>query len=266
MPTNNPKVSAYISQDIFDRFQSFYKEKKLSMSQAVAVIFTEYFEIEPQVNSSGGLLLDRIKDLELKVDELMGLKNAATETQVELNKIEVSPPSEPLNVLEVASYEDGVVVYNGQGNLSELNSSLPSEPEPELSAPIDFEPYESDAVGQKDLGELNDGLPYEPFEESEVKIAGDLVNQQKLSISVPEAVGGISARELSLRLGYDNSSLGKKAKSLVREDFISWSKKKDPGDIAWEYREQDKKYYPLPASLSEGEAEAQTNHPQGLAF
>jgi hypothetical protein len=257
MPTNNPKVSAYISQDIFDRFQSFYKEKKLSMSQAVAVIFTDYFEIEPQVNSSGGLLLDRIKDLELKVDELMGLKNAATETQVELSKIEVSPPSEPLNVLEVASYEDGVVVYNGQGNLSELNSSLPSEPE--------SEPYKGDAVGQKDLGEPSHGLPSEPLEESEVKIARDLVNQQKLSISVSEAVSGINGADLGRRLNCDSSNLAKNSIKFDKEKFANWTREKDPENLAWERRE-DKKYYPLPASLSEGEAEAQTNHPQGLAF
>lgn len=217
------------------------------MSQAVAVIFTEYFEIELQVNSSGGLLLDRIKDLELKVDELMGLKNGITETQVELGKTEVSLPSEPLNSLEMASYKDGVVIYNGQGDLSELDLSSLGE-------------LKCDAVDQKDLSELSHGLPDEPFKELEVKIAGDLVNQQKLSISVPEAIGGISARELSVRLSCDNSNLGKKAKSLGK-DFINWSKKKDPEGIAWEYREQDKKYYPLPASLSEGEAEAQTNHP-----
>jgi hypothetical protein len=260
MPTNNPKVSAYIPQGVFDRFQLFCKEKEISMSQAVAVIFTEYFEIEPQVNSSGGLLLDRIKDLELKVDELMGLKSGITGTQVELGRIEVSLPNEPLNSLEIASYEDGVVVYNGHGDLSELDGSSPSELKSEPFAPIGFEPHECDAVDQKDLSELNHGLPDEPFKELEVKIAGDLVNQQKLSISVPEAIGGISARELSVRLSCDNSNLGKKAKSLGK-DFINWSKKKDPEGIAWEYREQDKKYYPLPASLSEGEAEAQTNHP-----
>jgi hypothetical protein len=259
MPTNNPKVSAYIPQGVFDRFQLFCKEKEISMSQAVAVIFTEYFEIEPQVNSSGGLLLDRIKDLELKVDELMGLKSGVTGTQVELGRIEVSLPNEPLNSLEIASYEDGVVVYNGQGGLSELDSSLPSELKSELLVPIKFEPYEGDAVSQKDLGELNHSLLNEPSKELEVKITGDLVNQQKLSISVPEAVGGISAKELSVRLGYDDSSLGKKAKKSLREDFTNWSRNKDPEGIAWEYR--DKKYYPLPASLSEGEAEAQTNHP-----
>lgn len=43
------------------------------MSQAVAMIFAEYFEIEPEVNYSGGLLADRVRDLESKVSSLGSL-------------------------------------------------------------------------------------------------------------------------------------------------------------------------------------------------
>jgi hypothetical protein len=73
MSTKNPKVSAYIPQHIFDRFQSFCQDKGLSMSQATAVVFAGYFEIEPEVNHLSGLLADRVLDLESKVSNLSGL-------------------------------------------------------------------------------------------------------------------------------------------------------------------------------------------------
>jgi metal-responsive CopG/Arc/MetJ family transcriptional regulator len=103
----------------------------------------------------------------------------------------------------------------------------------------------------------NESLP-ELVEKVELKITNKLVDQQKLSISVPEAISGMSGTKLSERLNYDNGELGKRSKKS-KEEFADWSKGKDPEGIAWERR--DKKYYPLPASLSEGEAEAQTNHP-----
>jgi predicted DNA-binding protein len=103
-------------------------------------------------------------------------------------------------------------------------------------------------------------------EKVEPKVIDTPVNHQQqnlLTVEVSDFVShekGLKGVELSARLGCDNSDLGKKAKSLTREEFANWSRKKDPEGIAWERRE-DKKYYPLPASLSEGEAEAQSSHP-----
>ena len=43
MPTDKPKLSAYIPQSVYDRFKQFQDERQLPMSQAVAVILVEYF-------------------------------------------------------------------------------------------------------------------------------------------------------------------------------------------------------------------------------
>lgn len=67
MSTINPKVSAYIPQHIYDPFKLFCKKRGLSMSQGVALIFSEYFALdlsEVPKNSTSGLLIERIEALE----------------------------------------------------------------------------------------------------------------------------------------------------------------------------------------------------------
>lgn len=247
MPTNNPKVSAYIPQDVFDRFQLFCKEKKISMSQAVAVIFTEYFEIEPQVNFSGGLLLDRIKDLELKVDELMGLKNEAVETQLKGGELQNVFESEPLiNDAQVESYDDGAVVYHGQEFLSELNggssSNLQDIPTENLAKVIEYPEVEKKSGLAESLSNVSSTI----FDLD--SIASDGLTTTKLAERFGSKPTNVSSQKAKLK--------------LKPKKFIEWSKKQDPDGWGWEFRNDSSLFYRVPpASLSEEEAKAQTNHP-----
>ena len=43
MPTENPKVSAYVPQPIYDHLLAFKADRNLSVSQAVIAILEEYF-------------------------------------------------------------------------------------------------------------------------------------------------------------------------------------------------------------------------------
>ena len=43
MPTENPKVSGYIPQSVYDQLIKFKAERGLSVSQAVTTILEEYF-------------------------------------------------------------------------------------------------------------------------------------------------------------------------------------------------------------------------------
>lgn len=76
MPTDNPKISLYVPQQIYDRFKSFQEERKLSMSQAGIVIIAEYFGIEETIKeitegtTVGGVTLAEFKQLKDKIDEL----------------------------------------------------------------------------------------------------------------------------------------------------------------------------------------------------
>ncbi len=66
MPTDNPKVSGYVPQPIYDRLIEFQKERKISISQAVTVVLAEYFGVNHQVDqaSLGGVTLAQIHSLE----------------------------------------------------------------------------------------------------------------------------------------------------------------------------------------------------------
>lgn len=116
------------------------------------------------------------------------------------------------------------------------------------------------------IGELKSELLNKLLTDVELEIVDKPFDRQELSIPVIEATNsinheeGLKGIELAKRLGCDNSNLARNAKKFTKEKFTDWSSQKDPEGIAWEFRE-NKKYYPLPASLSEGEAEAQTNHP-----
>ena len=78
MPTKNPKISAYVPQEIYDKFKAFQEERNLKMSQAVAVILAEYFELNHVITQSkgvevGGVTLGRLEALEKKLEDFVDL-------------------------------------------------------------------------------------------------------------------------------------------------------------------------------------------------
>jgi hypothetical protein len=76
MPTDNPKISLYVPQQVFDRFKSFQEERKLSMSQAGIVIIAEYFGIEETIKeitegtTVGGVTLAEFEKLKQRLEQL----------------------------------------------------------------------------------------------------------------------------------------------------------------------------------------------------
>ncbi len=73
MPTENPKISAYVPQVLYDRFKQFQEERGLSMSQAAIELLAEYFDINLADNSTKeytGGLPSRITQLEQLISDL----------------------------------------------------------------------------------------------------------------------------------------------------------------------------------------------------
>lgn len=74
MPTDNPKVSAYVPQALKDRLTQFRQEQgNISESQAVTIVLSEYFGIPTNVNSAsegvtvGCVTPTRLEQLERQV-------------------------------------------------------------------------------------------------------------------------------------------------------------------------------------------------------
>jgi hypothetical protein len=149
-------------------------------------------------------------------------------------------------------------------SLKEIKSELLSELRSELLKEV--------SLIEKRLSKKTDEPESEPPKKSLPKIADKVLGQKELNISVAEAAGssdfhkkGLTGKALAERLRCDDSELSKVARGKTKENLADFSKKRDPDGIAWKRRD-DKRYYPLPASLSEGEAEARSSHPKGLAF
>jgi hypothetical protein len=70
MTTDNPKISLYVPREIYEVFNKFKKERRLSMSQAGIAILSEYFGIKETIKETtkgttvGGVSLARFEELE----------------------------------------------------------------------------------------------------------------------------------------------------------------------------------------------------------
>ena len=75
MPTDNPKISLYVPQPIYDRFKEFQEQQGLSMSQAGIVILAEYFGLEETIENTagasiGGVTLAELESIKLRLTAL----------------------------------------------------------------------------------------------------------------------------------------------------------------------------------------------------
>ena len=267
MSTKNPKVSAYIPQHIFDRFQSFCKEKGLSMSQATAVVFAGYFEIEPEVNHLSGLLADRIGDLELKLSEL----SYSSSNPIDSQKALVSElKSVLLKEIESSISELQKTLFDRLE--SELKSSLQKE-QPLSSSLSEPHPKTFDSMGNGQLGLL---VEVKSLEESDPeKLSGsapkklassgkpkdvddEIAKAQKVvktrvksrPTQLKEVADGrtsMSTKQLAEHLKVKENTVTK-AKSAAKkkndaESFTNWSRKANPEGYGWEYRSDSSLFY-----------------------
>jgi len=65
MSTNKPKIQGYISKEVYEKFDSWYKERNIkNISNALEILIRDYFDIEANT------LLGRLEALELKFEAL----------------------------------------------------------------------------------------------------------------------------------------------------------------------------------------------------
>ena len=102
MPTDNPKVSGYVPQAVYNRLIQFKDEQGISISQAVTIVLAEYFGVETEIDMPtfvGGVTLARVNDLEEKVAQLQKAFQLSEASELS-NKLSDEPltntQSEPL--------------------------------------------------------------------------------------------------------------------------------------------------------------------------
>ena len=114
MPTDNPKISLYVPQQIYNRFRDFQKDQHLSMSQAGIVILAEYFGLKETIKeitegtTIGGVTLAEFEKLQAEVKELKGIVN--------LNKSSGKPPQEK-KIINDKIYQTELINESDKGDI-----------------------------------------------------------------------------------------------------------------------------------------------------
>ena len=216
MPTNNPKISAYVPQVVYDRFEQFRKESGLSMSQSAIVIFAKYFGLEDIAKGVTGEIttddsaLDRIKALESQVDDLYK----------KFSELQSKPVDEPSILAGIETTVEPIVTNTNENILGELFSELPIQ-----------------KVDGSDTGisSLQGELLKEPLIQIN-PIKGKTLAKRLISSKTEESIG---------------ESLLSTENKRTTDDFYQWTMELDIDNIGWEYKGRKVGYVPVGELSSE---------------
>jgi len=246
MPTENPKISAYVPQVVYDRFKRFQEERGLSMSQAAIEVFAEYFGInlaDSSTKENTGGLLDRMLQLEQLVADLKQSYIYLSQ-KVDYTQSTGEPPKFELNG-DSASIQSKLPSNPPEENLVSEPPSVPKDELPIIKALNGQEssPLSDSVTPSKPDSELPDLLPHQlEIIESERDKTDNLLSNPlgELDIQINYAV-------LAQRLGATEGYIKNKKSTSTAQEFTEWSTKKDPDKIGWQSIKQRKNiyYYPV---------------------
>jgi hypothetical protein len=213
MPTENPKISAYVPQAVYDRFKQYQEESGLSMSQAAINIFAQFLGVEVEVSGDvtkiGGVTPGRFQDLIQEVQDLtQEVQNLKVQLEEVLSKVDyLNSTNKP---------QDDTVEH--EENKSEL-------PKP-IDKPIEVEPISE----EKEIEVVHKDQPENDTDRPQLILQGELLNELPF----------LSGRDLALRLNVSTSKLTVTKSEKLLDDFIDWSKEKDPDQVGWSYKPKAK--------------------------
>lgn len=231
MPTQNRRVATYLPKEIDDRLKAFIEERKLKgESQALITILSEFFGVSHpatrQVDYSGFVSQEQFKDLLDKVSELSAaieskspgavLSKLREKLDLVERRIDNLVPDKPQS-------EAKVEATPGQMSLLDVAQS-------ESCKKADSEP-----LRKPDSDELLDNSKNEPISDQSSSSISE-------SLSEPQPLTG---RALAERFSLHKDSVAGAKRSRTEEQFLQWSKEKDPDSIAWRYDSGDKLYHPI---------------------
>ena len=208
MATDNPKISGYVPQEIFDCLLEFKEKRSLkSVSLALTVLLSEYFQVDYKVDRQSSLLSGsdfvsraQFEALETKLSEL------SSNLLGELDKL---------------------VEQKFSSFRSELLLSSPKSIEVQTTN-VETEPQEDNSHLQLDIIESTlDNIDLEVDSQSSQLIS----KQSDFILSEPSE--SLSGQRLANRLKITTSTLSTKKKELLEQDFYSWLQTKDPDKIFW---------------------------------
>lgn len=221
MPTDNPKISAYVPQILFDRFKQYQEESKLSMSQAIIALLATHFGIQQTIKESslgtvvGGVTPGRIENIEKSLFEL--------KEEVEKLKSTGSLSYSEHNTLKTGEIQEDKISDVNQGSEFERVQT-----ELVTYNPLTNDELPSDLLIDFDFQEAENSLPNEPVNEP-------LNSNHNLELQLfpPGKLLQVDSKLLAKRFELKNFRSVNNVANKNENEFVIWSEKKDPDGISW---------------------------------
>lgn len=204
MPTNNPKISLYVPQIIYDRFKQFQQERNLSMSHAGIAILAEYFGLQEETKkvAVGGVTLEALEEIR---QELKELRKEVEHLKTKSNPIRadhIQTTSKPPKQVKIQQVEQNKI------------TSKPIE-ESELN------PVEQD----KTISKL-------PSQENSLQL--NLLSELPLKLQAKQLAQRLTTQQQEITGKQIAAKVGSTARKKSTENFIAWTRELDPDRIAWD--------------------------------
>lgn len=209
MATEHPKVTAYIPKEILKALDDWKQEKEIdSRSSAVVAIVADYLGVQYPVPSKSTAPLNTV--LSQVLDELSQLKErvAALEQGSSTALSSASESSHSSVPIESLS----TVTRNTAQSTSSTPSSVPT------------------AASVESAPSINTALDKVPSTAPKVKAP----------FQAP-----LTQSALAKRLGCSDKAIEKQRKYGSKENFVAWSRERDPDYIGWTWAERAKRGQPL---------------------
>jgi HPt (histidine-containing phosphotransfer) domain-containing protein len=250
MPTDNPKISAYVPQPVYDAFKQFQEDRSLSMSQAAIAIFAEYLGVE-EVKSGdsrvGGVTLERFEQLEQTVNQLKEeverfeqLEQTVNQLKEEVENLKSTSSSPEVNQLEIeyrGTAEKVIDIDDAKSSSEKKNTTG--------ELPIDRQNLES-----QDQLDNKKTIPSDQYElTDEQKSVPPLSPTSEPQQEIIKPISGQKLSSIRFGLGKDTVSGHKRKCKDNMDSFTEWTREKDPDDIGWTYT--SKGYVPADELSSE---------------
>jgi len=247
MATENPKISAYVPQVVYNRFKKFQEEHKLSMSQAATKLIADYLGVDLKdetTNQMTNELSSRITQIE---QELKELKQIYQDLSEKFDGLQITKQRKDDSCVASDSKESIDKLRNKTDNdSSKFNSELLSEPPNEIQSELlgdQSSRFDNESIEQ--IHKSASGLDSEP--KSRLPI------QLNLEKELSEEIAGCKSKPesspksellkehdikfdrdtLAGRLNVKPRYMDNKKSELTSEEFIKWTSEKDPDEIGW---------------------------------
>jgi hypothetical protein len=238
MPTQNPKISAYVPQIVYDKFKQYEKEQGVSMSQAVIELLSNYFGIDLSsytIKSTGGLQ-SRLEFLE---NEFTQMKTAFTKLSEEVDRINfISSSPEKNKFLE----EDPEIHLHKSSDIKpevvEISSNIENNFEQHVSQGIaNYTDLKLDLLKSESASQTS--LKNEPLFRLQSELPDDIANK-----NIDDAIAPLKISEIAERFGLSQAMLNKASKYPIDKQ-IEYTASKDKDQRPWVYSQSKKRFYPL---------------------